>query len=155
MNTQPVILRTFDKPTNIHIIGNDFENLPETFGITDDYASFILKLNDHIEYCDTCGFVFIMTDEEFKQYESIMQDEDQCHIYIENYIGDIGLKLINEFDYKFGDYHSAIKVINGSKNYISGNFNHKEYLQDQHDEDEWLEVILEVNCNYDQIKILE
>lgn len=157
MNKQPVIIRTFDTPTNVHIIGNDFENLTETFSITDDYASFCLKMNDRVEYCDTCGFVYIMSDDEYDKYKDNMDYDDQCHIYIENYMGNIGIKLIDNYKCKFGDYESAIKLIDNSKNYLPINFNHKEYLDDYYDNDDnthYPEVIVSINCNYNQIKIL-
>lgn len=96
----PLLLKKFEQPTNVFVIGQDFTDVCETFSITDDYSSIDLVINDKETTLETDGFVFIFTEEELREnYDKINSGSELCDIEVlllEDFVGEISLKIINE-----------------------------------------------------------
>lgn len=96
-----MILRTFDKPTNVYLIGYRFdgENLTE-FGITDDEYTYKLNVGDRKKYVTTEGNLTIMSEEEFMEY-NILDEVNEFEnfrsiVILKNYVGDILGKVVDD-----------------------------------------------------------
>lgn len=134
-----MILRTFNKPTNVFISGIDFINKPETFSITDDYCTFDVLLNNISGFLiDTCGFVFILSEEEFLEIKDSLDlddSSDNC-LRITNFVGTIDLYMVSP---------------SGEK-WLPASIDFSEYLEYQNPpEDDWYEVFLNLEGSYDSV----
>lgn len=91
-----ILLKTYTQPTTIYIVGNDFGGLKETFSLTDDYMSLLIKSGSQQRFMETDGFCFIMTEQEFNERKDDLDDSSyQDFIKIENFEGDIHVKVID------------------------------------------------------------
>lgn len=129
-----MILREFNTPTKLFITGIDFKNILESFKITDDYCAMEVLLNEKSFYFDTCGFVFILTEEEFLKIKDKMDedDSDDC-LVINDFVGNIDLYMVSP---------SGVK-------WLPDPIDFNEYLQ-YHDkpEDDWYDVFLQLTGTY-------
>lgn len=112
-------IRTFTEPTDLVIIGSDNDGYRD-IELTDDYFSFQLRVNgDVVENLESEGFLTILTIPEYKQWYSTQLslgeldgDDDKDSIFIQNYVGSIGIGLqddeegyITDFDETSYIYH--------------------------------------------------
>lgn len=123
-----IILKSFTEPTNLVISGRYYENISETFSITDDYHSFLLIQDDMKQYMESTGFVYIFTEYEYEQVKDLESDDAQDLVHISGFKGDVILKLLDD----------------GTKEEIDiSKFDLKDYLMYQTpDHFEWGDVIL-------------
>lgn len=95
-----ILLKNYPQPTTIYIVGNSFNDLNPTFSLTDDYQTLLIKSGSHKRFMETDGFCYIMSEAEFlKNKELLMDDSYQDFIKIENFEGDIYVKVI-DYDHK-------------------------------------------------------
>lgn len=118
------LLKTFNNQ-DVYILGYDITKITETFSITDDYHSLRLQFKDDYGYMETCGYCFILTQEELDLYRSKIEieDEDQDDTYcvkIPNYTGNIYLDVIDR------DKNESV---------LEDNIDLREYILDQTTED--------------------
>lgn len=136
-----MILKTFENPTNLFISGIDFIKQSETFSITDDYCTLATTLNGlSYTHLETCGFVFILTEEELLKIIptiDLNDDSDEC-LFIKNFVGTIDLFM-----------KSSTGVI-----WLPDPIDFKEYLQYQNSpEVDWYDVFLNLEGHYDDVSI--
>lgn len=120
---EKILVRNFENPTNIYIIGCYFEEwkdiVKEAFSITDDYMCLDVKNigNGRESMFDTDGCVFILSEDDFIKFAKLVDFNNNYDyneaIFIENYIGDINLIYIldeeknlylKEEDFDFEEY---------------------------------------------------
>jgi hypothetical protein len=87
------LLRKFDTPTNLYLVGSAITYESSDVKITDDYTNFGVRVGDlYRSGYGSDGHVSIMTDSEFecwKEEQSDFEDIDYCRI--RNFFGEIGL----------------------------------------------------------------
>lgn len=101
---EKILVKRFENPTNIYILGCYFEEwrniVKESFSITDDYMYIDIKNigNGRENMFDTDGHVFILSEDDFIKFSKLVDfNENYSYsdaIFIENYIGDINLVYI-------------------------------------------------------------
>ena len=138
------LLKTFNNQ-DVYILGYDITNIPETFGITDDYESLKLQFKDDYIYMETVGYCFVLTQEELDLYKSKIEidDVDQDDMYcvkISNYTGNIYLDIVND------DTNNSV---------LKKNLDLKEYIASQTIEDLseiYYTILLEINTEIKNCK---
>lgn len=94
-----MILRTFTEPTTIYLIGADFTDKQQTFGLTDDECAITVKCPTEDAWMDTCGFVFIYTQEELDaNIDSLDASGYESKITFKDYVGNIKLEAKCEIE---------------------------------------------------------
>ena len=99
------LVKREETPQTIYILGEGFSNSPGTgFGITDDYSTCYVSNGIEDRWLDTVGWVEVFTEAELVAAIPSIDDcgydpEDDCNqgvLVLENFVGDIVLKLIAE-----------------------------------------------------------
>lgn len=105
-----MIIRTFNNPTNIFLIGDQVK-YGKNYGLTDDFSGLDLNIGEDYSNIETTGHFSILTEKELYNY--IIDTDylskinetyhfaiyDECGIiFIKNYIGNIEGILLDEFD---------------------------------------------------------
>jgi len=139
-NMNRLELKNIETPTDLFVFGADFDSVPKLFSISDDYSYIGLKFKDSTSYLHTVGFVFVYTLEELRKVWSRLEEDSKyifpeyyC-IHIKNYSGKISLTSEEDIDLSDIDL--------------------KEYLQDQTNSDDWVDFLLELDCNKIEAKNL-
>lgn len=96
-----ILIRKFDKPTDIYICGCDFRDEAASFAITDDEANISITDGYKTNRIDTFGFVTILTAQELIDLASKMDDPFGQIQFIEDYVGDIKLVIPPYCDFDF------------------------------------------------------
>jgi hypothetical protein len=96
-----VVLKTFDIPQTIYIVGVDYQEKPEAFSITDDEHLCLIENNKKQTAINTQGFVFILSEEEFINWEDLLWESPEDYEYtdgvcLKNFTGNICLKVIDK-----------------------------------------------------------
>jgi hypothetical protein len=102
-----MILRTFDKPTNVFIIG-DMVDYGDNYGLTDDFSSVDVTIGEDKLGIETTGFFSILSENELIEFiirNNLLEVYDEEKIYdecgivlLKNYSGDIEGILLDDND---------------------------------------------------------
>lgn len=92
-----IVIKTFNIPTNVYIIGNWFKDLDATFGITDDYSTLTISNGRQKMYMETDGWVHILSEQEFNDNKHRLEYPGDCEAMIlPNFVGDLSVSVIAE-----------------------------------------------------------
>ncbi len=96
------VVKEYKKPTDVYIIGTDFQGEKQAFGITDDYSEIEISNGVDKVRLYTDGWVFIYTLEELTEHqdkvwwESDIFDCDLGAIVLKDFVGELKLVVLNE-----------------------------------------------------------
>lgn len=147
------IIKTIDVPTDLYLVGDlDFSHsVGNVFlYITDDETSvnILLKKDGKTPYFNSCGHLYLFTEEEYNQKLSII-NTDYSVWKLKNYQGDICIKLVNQDD--FFDSANENEYILETEDLFAENLDLDEYLcfqsKDDVEEDICVEFILILNSS--------
>jgi hypothetical protein len=97
------LIREIIEPQDIYIVGEYFEDVERTFGITDDYSTLDITNGIKTVMIDTCGVVYVFTKDEFieafKSVDENWEEDNEClsqqeGVLLRNFTGKIELKCI-------------------------------------------------------------
>jgi len=106
-----ILLKNYEVPTNIYIVGDYIEGVEPTILADDDEVTVNITDGERVNYLTTYGFVYIFSDEEFKNLlksRNLASDGDPEVQYIRNYVGKITLNKI--IDNKLCEFENELDL---------------------------------------------
>lgn len=138
------IVRTFPEPTDVYLIGVDFEGeIPEEFvyDITDDYTTIGIANDTVHDDVETAGAVVIVTYEELKQHRALFEMSEDTKEYasdadlnvtvLKDMVGDMTLHYITNLGRDvLTEYVPGVELMYQPNELAEAPYGHPEYVQD-------------------------